>query len=67
MAPEGLKKLLFLKRVLLYNSAIFGFPGDLRAPLGPSEAKEFGAKISLRLVHLRGRYIFCVKNHFYFA
>ena len=54
MAPEGLKKLLFLKRVLLYNSAIFGFPGDLRAPLGPSEAKEFGAKISLRLVHLRG-------------
>ena len=52
MAPEGLRKLRFFKRVLRHNSAISGFPGDLRVPLEPSEAKEFGAKISLRLVRV---------------
>ena len=53
MAPEGLRKLGFFKRVLRHNSAIFGFPGDLRAPLEPSEAREFGVKISLRSDHVR--------------
>ena len=53
MAPEGLRKLRFFKRVLRPNSALCGFPGDLRAPLEPSEAREFGAKISLRSVHAR--------------
>ena len=55
MAPEGLRKLQFFKRVLSHNSAIFGFPGDLRVQLEPSEAKEFGAKISLRLVRVPQR------------
>ena len=55
MAPEGLKELQFFKRVLPHNSAIFGFPGDLRVPLEPSEAREFGAKISLRLVRVPQR------------
>ena len=55
MAPEGLKKLQFFKRVLCNYSAIFGFRGNLRVPLEPSEAKEFGAKISLRLVRVPQR------------
>ena len=52
MAPEGLKILQFFKRVVRHNSTIFGSLGDLRVPLEPSEAKEFGAKISLRLVRV---------------
>ena len=47
MAPEGLRKLRFFKHVLCHNSAIYGFPGDLRASIEPSGPGEFAAKISL--------------------
>ena len=55
MAPEGLRELQFFECVLCHNSAIFGFLGDLRASLELSEAREFGAKISLRLVRVPQR------------
>ena len=52
-APEAVFRVSFFLHVLVCSSAPDGFSEDLRAPLELSEAREFGAKVSLTLVRAR--------------